>query len=77
MNNELDAELLERETARIMKAMSEEEDEETFLQEQFADFDEYTFYNVGEEESIFATKLEYVRERVLNKMVLAKEEDGK
>ena len=74
MNNELDAELLERETARIMKAMSEEEDEETFLQEQFTDFDEYTFYNVGEEESIFTTKLEYVREMVLNKMVIAKEE---
>ena len=70
-NTELDNELLERETARIMKAMSEEDDEEAFLQEQFPDFDVDDFR--GLDEDTF-TKQDYVRLLVYDKMVLAKEE---
>jgi hypothetical protein len=70
-NTELDNELLERETARIMKAMSEEDDEEAFLQEQFPDFDSDFFLSLDVDE---CTKQDYVRLLVYDKMVLAKED---
>lgn len=70
-NTELDNELLERETARIMQAMSEEEDDEAFLLEQFPDFDSDFFRSLDVDE---CTKQDYVRLLVYDKMVLAKKE---
>ena len=71
MNNELDAELLERETARITLEMSLADNEEQFLQEQFSDFDVDFFRGLDLDDY---TKTDYVRELIYNKMVIAKEE---
>jgi hypothetical protein len=66
-NDELDNELLERETARITLEMSMADNEEQFLQEQFAGFDVDFFRGLDLDDY---TKTDYVRELIYNKMVI-------